>query len=77
VDFDILGEILEPQLIAQGRGIRELARLLKRYGGSHWRKLKGIVPVRMASGRIRMAEVHWYEAYGIGKKEIKIKQFIS
>jgi hypothetical protein len=77
VDFEIIGKILDPQIIAHGRSIREHARLRKIYGGSNWRKLKGIAMVRMASKRIRIAEVHWYEAHGIGKKEIKIKRYIS
>jgi hypothetical protein len=77
VDFEILGEIIDPQLIAQGRGIREYARLQRKYGGKYWRKLKGITLVRSKRGTTRIAEVHWYESHGIGKKEIKIKRFLT
>jgi hypothetical protein len=35
--------------------------------------LKGVASVRLPDGRIRIAEVHWYEAHGIGKKEFKLK----
>ena len=73
MDFQILGEIREVQTIATGKGIRDRIRLRKLYGGSRWRKRKGIARVRLPSGRIRLAEVHWYEAHGIGKREFKLK----
>ena len=63
----------EIQPIAVGRAIRGVARLRKRYGSGRWRKLKGIARVRLLDGTIRTAEVHWYEAHGIGRKELKIK----
>ena len=53
--------------------MRDRARLGKHYGKGRWRKLKGIANVRLVSGRIRLAEIHWYEAHGIGKREFKIK----
>jgi hypothetical protein len=59
------------------RGIRELDRLRKTYGGTNWRKLKGFAKVRLSNGKIRIAEVHWYEAHSIGKKEIKIKRYVA
>jgi hypothetical protein len=77
VEFAIIGKILDPHIIAYGRNIRERARLCKSYGSGNWRKLKGIALVRMKTGTIRLAEVHWYEAHGIGKKEIKIKRYVS
>jgi hypothetical protein len=52
-------------------------RLRKQFGPGRWRKLKGLATVRLASGRIRRAEVHWYEAQGIGKKKMKIKAFLD
>lgn len=73
MDFELFGEITAVQQIATGRSIRGLARLRKRYGVGRWRKLKGIAKVRLRDGTIRTAEVHWYEAHGIGRKEIKIK----
>ena len=73
MDFEIIGEISAVETIAMGTGVRDRARLRKMYGGTRWRKLKGIARVRLPSGRIRMAEVHWYEAHGIGKREFKLK----
>ncbi len=73
MDFEIVGEISEVETIAVGTGIRDRARLRKQYGRGRWRKLKGIAKVRLLSGRIRLAELHWYEAHGIGKREFKLK----
>ena len=73
MDFEILGEIAEVETIAKGRSVRAHARLRKLYGGRQWRKLKGVAYVRLSSGRIRLAEIHWYEAHGIGKVEFKLK----
>jgi hypothetical protein len=47
------------------------------YGKARWRKLKGIARVQLESGRIRLAEVHWYEAHGIGKRQMKIKRYLD
>ena len=73
MDFEIISEIADVQTIAEGTGIRDRIRLRKQYGRGKWRKLKGIASVRLLSGKIRLAEVHWYEAHGIGKKEFKLK----
>ena len=73
MDFEIIGKITNPEVIAAGRAIRGLARLRKQYGRGRWRKLKGIAAVRLKDGTIHTAEVHWYEAHGIGKKEFKLK----
>lgn len=75
--FDIIDNITEIQTIATGSGIRELDRLRKMYGHGNWRKMKGITRIRLPSGRIRLAELHWYEAHGIGKKEIKRKKYLE
>lgn len=74
--LEIVGDIGDVEAIAAGRRIRELRRLRKAYGPGRWRKLKGIAAVRLADRSVRLAEVHWYEAHGIGRKEIKIKRFI-
>lgn len=71
--FQIIGSISDIETIATSSGIRELARLRKRYGRGRWRKRKGVASVRLAGGEIVRAEVHWYEATGIGRKEFKIK----
>ena len=73
--FEIIGEIRQPETFARGTGIRELPRLRKVYGLGNWRKRKGIATVRLPDVSIREAEVHWYEAAGIGKREFKIKCF--
>jgi len=75
--FELVGEISEVETIATGRGIRDLARLRRLYGASRWRKLKGVASVRVVSGRIRRAEVHWYEAHGLGRVRMKIKRFLD
>jgi hypothetical protein len=73
MDFEIVGELTAIITIASGTGVRDRARLRKFYGRGRWRKRKGIARVRLPDRRIRLAEVHWYEAHGIGKKEFKIK----
>jgi hypothetical protein len=75
--FEIIGHITNIETIAVERAIRELARLRRRYGAGRWRKLKGVATIRLANGRIRVAELHWYEAHGIGRKEIKRKRYLD
>jgi hypothetical protein len=77
VPYEIVGEITEMETIAMGRGIRDRARLVKLYGRGRWRKVKGVAWVRLRNGRIRKAELHWYEAHGIGRKEIKRKTYVG
>ena len=74
--FEILGEMWDVETFATGSGIRELARLRRVYGHARWRKRKGIARVRLADGSVHAAELHWYEAAGIGRKEFKIKHLI-
>ena len=76
MDFEIIGSIREPETFAQGSGIREIARLRKRYGQGRWRKRKGIATVKLADGAVLDVELHWYEATGIGKREFKIKRYL-
>jgi hypothetical protein len=75
--YEIIGTITETQTIAIGVAIREVARLRRVYGKGRWRKLKGIATVRLEDATVCQAEVHWYEAHGIGKKEMKIKRFLD
>ena len=77
MNFEIIGEIREVETIAVDASIRDLARIEKVYGPGRWRKLKGIAPVRLQSGRVRLAELHWYEAHGIGKKDMKRKRYLD
>ncbi len=74
--FDILGKIANIETFAAGSSIREIVRLRKLYGQGRWRKRKGVARVRLDDGSEHLAEVHWYEATGIGKKEFKIKRFL-
>jgi hypothetical protein len=73
MDFDIVSDITAVETIAAGTGVRDRARLRKQYGRGRWRKMKGVARVRLLSGRIRLAEIHWYEAHGVGKREFKLK----
>jgi hypothetical protein len=76
VYFELLGPITQIETFAVGSRIREIARLRKLYGRGHWRMRKGIARVRLFDGSIHLAEVHWYEATGIGRKEYKIKRLL-
>lgn len=76
-DFEIIGEISDIETIAIGNAIRDLPRLQKVYGPGRWRKLKGIALVRLSNGKLRRAELHWYEAHGMSKKEIKRKRYLD
>ncbi len=71
--FEIVGEITNIETIAVGRSIRVLQSLNKKYGKGRWRKKKGIATVKLKDGSFRLAEIHWYEAHGIGKRDLKIK----
>ena len=73
----ILGEIANVELIASGSSIRDLDWLEETYGGGRWRKLKGTAHVELPDGKICRAEVHWYEAHGIGRVEHKIKRLLE
>ena len=75
--FEILGEIVDVELIAAGRVIGELNRLQKRYGKARWRKMKGVCEIRLRSGLVVNAELHWYEAHGIDRKEFKVKRLLD
>jgi hypothetical protein len=77
LSFIVVGAILQQETIAAGRGIREIVRLRKVYGRGRWRKRKGIARIRLDDGTLRTAEIHWYEAHGIGRKELKIKRFLA
>ena len=77
MNFEIVGRIHETETIAVGRGVRILPVLRKRFGKGRWRKRKGVAQVRLRDGTIRLAEVHWFEAHGIGKKFIRIKRYLD
>jgi hypothetical protein len=73
----IVSRITDVRVIASGKAIRERRRLWKAYGKARWRKLKGIANIEFPDGTICQAEIHWYEAHGIGAKEYKIKRLVG
>jgi hypothetical protein len=75
--FEIVGPIRQQQTLAVGPGIRDLGKLVTRYGRGRWRKMAGSAWVRLADGSVRLAELHWYEASGIGRRQFKIKRFLT
>lgn len=75
--FEIVGDITNREVVARGSGIRELAMLKEKYGNGNWRKCKGEAMIELSGGRIRRAELHWYEAHGIGKRRIKRKRYLD
>ena len=76
-DFKVVGQITNIEIVAVGHRIKELATLRARFGRGRWRKMKGVANVSLADGTIRLAEVHWYEAHGIGKVRMKIKRYLD
>lgn len=76
-EFTLIGEVTEVEPIARGMGVRDRARLNRLYGRARWRKLKGEALIRLRTGRVRRAELHWYEAHGIGKREMKRKRYLD
>jgi hypothetical protein len=77
MDFELVGTLTDVETIAVNLSIRERDSLKERYGGKRWRKLKGVGYVRLIDGHVRLAEVHWYEAHGVGRYKMKIKQFLD
>ena len=77
MNFEIIGKIENIETIAIGGKIRDIMRFTKQYGPGRWRKLKVIAKVRLQSGRICQAELHWYEAHSIGRKKIKLKRILD
>ena len=75
--FRLIGELTNQETIAEGTAIRELARLIKVYGPANWRKRKGVGMIELGTGLVRRAELHWYDAHGVGRKELKIKRFVD
>ncbi len=76
MEFRIVGKISSVETIAEGSGIRDLAVLRRRYGIGNWRKKKGVAAVQLPDGTMAVAEIHWYEAHGIGKVKLKIKEWL-
>ncbi len=77
MSFELVSDITNVEIIATSTSIRDLPRLRRLYGKGRWRKLKGIAQIKLPTGRIRLAELHWYEAHGIGKREMKRKRYLD
>ena len=75
--FRVIGSISDIKTIAVGAAIREIARLRRRYGKARWRKRKGVARVQLEDGSVRQVELHWYEATGIGRRELKLKRYLD
>ena len=76
MEFQIVGQIGNVETIAKGSGIKEITALRVKYGLGNWRKMKGVAHIRLPDGATALAEVHWYEAHGIGKVKLKIKEWL-
>lgn len=74
--FKVLGPVRDAETFAVGSSIRELQRLRRRYGRGRWRKRKGVATVRLLDGSVVEAELHWYEATGVGRRELRIKRIL-
>ncbi|MGC2237876.1 MAG: hypothetical protein WA584_17075 [Pyrinomonadaceae bacterium] len=77
MNFEIISPISNIEAIAVGSGVRDIQRLRRMYGFGKWRKLKGVATIKLWNGKIRLAELHWYEAHGIGKREMKRKRYLD
>ena len=75
--FDVVGEITDIEVVASGSAIRVLRYLRKAYGRGRWRKLKGVATIRLPNGALRKVELHWFEAHGIGRRDLKIKRYLE
>ncbi len=76
-DFELLGAFTDIEIIAVNLSIRERRRLREQFGGRRWRKLKGVGRMRFPNGEVRLAEVHWYEAHGVGRRKMKVKRVLD
>jgi hypothetical protein len=77
MSFEIVGPITNVETIAVGAAIHDIERIRKQFGRGRWRKLKGDTVVKLSDDTTRQAEVHWYEANGIGRRRMKIKRFLD
>jgi hypothetical protein len=75
-EFKLLSEIRDVEIIASGRGVHICRHLERTYGRGRWRKMKGFATVELEDGTISEAEIHWFEAHGIGMKDFKIKRVL-
>ena len=76
-EIEVISEITDIETITIGHSIRELDRLQRMYGRGRWRKLKGVATVRLPDDTIHTAEIHWYEAHGVGRYDFKVKRVLG
>jgi hypothetical protein len=76
-DFELLGDLTDIEIIAVNLSLRERRRLIEEFGGHRWRKLKAVGRVRFPNGEARLAELHWYEAHGVGRRKMKVKRVLD
>jgi hypothetical protein len=74
---DVVGDIIDTEIIASGSAIRVRRFLQRAYGQGRWRKMKGVATIRLPNGSFRRVELHWYEAHGIGKRDVRIKRYLD
>ena len=74
--FEILGDIRNVETIATGRGVYIRRHLDRRHGKGRWRKMKGTATIRLGDGTVGDAEIHWFEAHGIGRRDFKVKRVL-
>ena len=77
MNFKIISDITNIQVIAKGSGVDTRHELNRSYGRGNWRKLKGIATVEYENGQVWWVELHWFEAHGIGRKRPKVKDKIK
>jgi hypothetical protein len=75
--FEVVGRITGIETVASGVAVTLRRYLRRAYGPGRWRKLKGIATVRLPNGSLREVEIHWYEAHGIGRRDLKIKRYLE
>ena len=75
--FELVGSVTNVEVIAAGPGVRLRSNLRRAYGQGRWRKMKGTATVLLPNGALRAVELHWYEAHGIGKRDLKIKRYMD
>ena len=73
---EILSEIKHVEVIAKGSSVKIRKKLEKLYGRGNWKKMKGVAKVRLSDNSVKLAEIHWFEAHGIGKRNIKVKYYL-
>jgi hypothetical protein len=77
MEFEVVSSLSDVEVVASGPGVRVRSYLRKAYGQGRWPKMKGTATVRLPNGALRAVELHWYEAHGIGKRELKIKRYLE